>query len=242
MSALRSSTNTVDAVEENLQLTIRLLAALSVFALGAHAGVITSVTTRAGLGANDLLQWGTVDDDAATFPASPYTRASTGGLDVTADLTTGFAIFVQNGAAFTGNFAPGDILLDSYFADGPISITFATPVRGVGFNIQHLVTGAFTGQLDFYGTGNTLFGSVSRNGVSNMESDGSAIFLGGRSSLRDITRIDVGVNSVGGSTGLSINQMSLLTTNPPTGAVPEPSTLVLVSAGLAGCFWIRRRR
>ncbi len=229
-------------MEEQLQLKFKTLAAIGVFTLALQAGVITSVNTRAGLGANDLVQWGTAADDAATFPASPYTRTSTGGVDVTANLTGGFAIYVQNGAAFTGNFAPGEILLDSFFADGPISISFATPVRGVGFNIQHLVTDVFTGQIDFYGAGNTLFGTVSRNGVSSTANDGSAIFLGGTSSLRDIVRIDVGVNTVLGSAGLTINQMSLLTTNPPTGAVPEPSTIALVAVGLAGCLWTRRRR
>lgn len=222
-------------------MTYKMIATLAVFTLGVQAGTISQVTTRAGLGANDLVEWGTSADDF-TFVGDPYNRTSTGGVDVAASLPGGFAIFVQNGVAFTGNFAPGEILLDSFFTDGPISITFASAVRGLGFNIQHEVNGTFTGQIDFYGAGNTLFGSVTANGVSNFDNDGSAIFLGGTSSLRDITRVDVSVGTSGGSSALTINQMSLLTTDASTSTVPEPSTFALVSAGIAGCFWLRRRR
>jgi len=216
--------------------------ALGILTLGAHAGTISTVNTRAELGANDLVEWGAAGDDT-NFVSSPYLRTSTGGLDVTATLSTGFMIYVQDGAAFVGNFTPGEILLDSASSDGPIVITFANAIRGIGFNIQHMNLGAFSGQIDFYGAGDVLFGSVTQNGTSNFNNDGSAVFLGGMSSARDITRIDVSVGLLSGGSGFTINQASLLTTNAATpGEIPEPATVTLVSAALGGLIWLRRRR
>jgi hypothetical protein len=215
---------------------------LGIFALAANAGIITTVNSRAELGANDLLEWGSAADDTSGV-LSPYQRTSIGGLDVTATLANGFTIYVQDGAAFVGNFTPGEILLDTAFSDGPVVITFANAIRGIGFNIQHMNLGAFTGQIDFYGAGDVLFGSVAQNGNSNFNNDGSAVFLGGTSSARDITRIDVSVGLLSGGSGFTINQASLLTTNAATpGEIPEPATVTLVSAALGGLIWLRRRR
>ena len=115
--------------------TVRLLAALSVFALGATAGTISQATTRIGLGANDIVQWGLVSDDG-TFVLSPYNVVSAGGINLSAAVAGGLAIFVQNGSGgYVGAFSPGDILLDSGLNPGPITIDFATAVRGVGFDL-----------------------------------------------------------------------------------------------------------
>lgn len=220
--------------------TVRLLAALSVFALGATAGTISQATTRIGLGANDIVQWGLVSDDG-TFVLSPYNVVSAGGINLSAAVAGGLAIFVQNGSGgYVGAFSPGDILLDSGLNPGPITIDFATAVRGVGFNVMSLNFGAFTGTIEFFGAGNVSFGTLNVAGTSSTANDGSAPFLGGTSSARDITRVVI--STTGAGTELTINQMSLLTTDAPGGEVPEPSTITLFSAALAGCAWMRRRR
>ena len=217
----------------------KIILSLALVSMSVHAGVITPVPTRGGLAANDLSNWGISSDDLTTV-ASPYSRTSVGGLSVTATHAPDLTVFVQNGLAFTANFAPGEIVLSTFGVDGPIDIDFASPVRGVGFNIVHENFGSFTGTLDFYGAGNVLFGSVSVNGISSAANDGSAPFLGGTSSLRDITRVNVRVNTVLGGRALAINQMSLLTTDPGD-AVPEPGTIVLVPAALAGLLFLRKR-
>jgi hypothetical protein len=226
---------------------MKMFSMLAVCAIGVQAGAITGVGSRGALGANDLLQWGVTADDF-TAVTSPYARTSTGGVGVSAVLAGGFTIFVQNGTAFTSNFTDGEILLTAFdinngSINGPVTINFNTAVRGVGFNIVNLNTGAFTGTMQFFGAGNVLFGTVNVNGTSSFANDGSAPFLGGTSSLRDITRVVVSVSDSAGSTALAINQMSLLTTDPPGGGeIPEPSTITLFGAALAGGLWLRRRR
>jgi len=211
--------------------TVKLLAALTVLALGAMAGTISQVNTRIGLAANDIVQWGLVGADG-TFVTSPYNVVSGGGLNLSAAVTGGLvAIYVQSGSGgYLGAFSPGDILLDSGFYPGPITIDFATAVRGVGFNIGSLNIGAFTGTI----------GTLNVAGTSSFANDGSAPFLGGTSSARDITRVVISTSGAGSE--LTINQMSLLTTDAPGGDIPEPSTITLFSAALVGCAWMRRRR
>lgn len=220
--------------------TTRLIA-VALTALGTSmAGAITSIGTRIALGANDTVQWGTAGQDGS-FVSSPLNVVSAGGINVSAAVTGGLAIWVQNGGGgYVGAFSPGDILLDSGFNPGPITVDFATAVRGVGFNIASLNFGGFTGTMQFFGAGNTLFGSVNVSGTSSGANNGSAPFLGGTSSLRDITRVVISTSGAG--TELTINQMSLLTTDPGT-VIPEPSTTItLLSAALASGFWLRRRR
>lgn len=219
-----------------------LLAALALTSLQAAAGIITAASTRAALGGNDSVAWGTAADDF-TFVASPYARTSVGGVGVSASTPGGtFAIFENGGVAFSSNFAPGDIVLDTFFNDGPISISFGSAVRGVGFNIAHEVFGSFVGTLEFFGAGNVLFDTVVVNGNATVNQDDSAVFLGGTSSLRDIVRVDVSVSQSGGSRALAINQMSLLTSDPSNGTVPEPASLGLAGAALAAAVLARRRR
>lgn len=230
-----------------MQTTFKKLALATTFALfvatHAGAGVVSSVTSRAALGANDSLGWGTAADDLS-FHASPFVRTSAGGVDVTASTSTGtdFAVLVQGGAAFQANYASGDVVLDTFFNDATISLAFSSDIRGIGFNIASDVYGPFTAFLRFYGAGNVLFDTLSVSGTSSSAGDGTADFLGGISSLRDVRRVDIWVNTAS-TNDFSINQLSLLTTDPNGNSnLPEPGALVLGLAALGAAALARRRR
>jgi PEP-CTERM motif len=210
-------------------------------AANAHAGAISGAGSAAALAGNDSLQWGTAAQDGASV-SSPYAVTSTGGVGVTASLAGGpFTLFQQGAGTYSANFSSGDIVLDTFFIDGPITIDFASAIRGVGFQIAADAGGVFAASLDFFGVGNVLFGTVNVAGNTTLAGDGSAVFLGGMSTLRDITRVVVSV-STGATNDLGINQLSLLTTDPVDPRVPEPATLALVATALAGGLISRRRQ
>lgn len=201
---------------------------------------ITASASRTALNGDVLLAWGSTD---LANVGSSYT-VSASGLNATASLASGPMAVFQNapsGAVWAGNLGADEFMLASYdltsfqALNGPISISFSQAVRGVGFNVQHFSTGAFSGTLNFYGAGNALLGTVVAGGTSSLVADGSAPFIGGISGALDITKVEISVDTVLGNQALAINQMSLVTT-----AVPEPASVLLISLGLAA-VGLRRR-
>jgi hypothetical protein len=155
--------------------------------LTARAAVVL-VTSSAALGGNDTTDWSTLGpvDSPVT---SPFTTVTSGGR--TFSLDSASELDQQDGSTWNGNFAPGTLVLVSFAA--PMTFSFAAPIFGAGAHIQPQEIeendGAFTAQIQAFDAMDTLIGAFTRVGNSSRDGDGSAIFIGIKSDLAEISKI-----------------------------------------------------
>jgi hypothetical protein len=200
-----------------------------------HAAPVL-VTSAAGLGATDSVNWGQLGADG-TDVAPNFTATSLGGRAITGSLSgigcnTVVVGNVCGWDAGTG-FASGDHLIwaedPNGAPSGPLTLNFAA-IRGAGLFVQANPFSAFTATIEVFGSAGSL-GSF--NEVSNANGDG--LFIGVLDSVADITSITVSV------TGNDFAVNSLLINPGLVSSVPEPSTLTLLLAPL-GLALFRRRK
>lgn len=190
------------------------------------------VSSRGELGASDSIDWdgvgptGTVRDRLFSIATSVnrwqvgVTKASKGSFERR-----------DQGNGWEGNFTRGDALLWTQGAVGPISLTFAVPIEGIGMQIQKadLSNPLFYASIEAFDSSNSSLGRFDRQGRSTGAGDGSALFLGVRTALPNIARVEV---NVANGFDFAINQVSI---------VPEPLESSLVT-GLAAIALTARRR
>jgi len=222
---------------------VLFLAALALVLSGvAQAEASTLVTTRAGLGGTDFIDWGQLGP-TFTNVASPATVTSNLGVTVTVsqDNNNSFQRRDQ-GNGWGGNFTNGDKLLWNAGNGPTMTLDFgSTGIAAGGANIQADFFGAFTARLSAYDASNVLLGSVTENGTSNGNGDGSAIFLGLQDSTADIHKLVYSLDSGTNPNDFAINRFDFTTTAP----TPEPSTLLIASlaaGAFGGVTWLRRRK
>lgn len=220
-----------------------------VMSLALFAGATNSsaspilVVSRAALGGNDSFDWSALGSEG-TIVADPVNVSSTGA-------TRSATLNNPNGAfrridefpagSWNGSFASGDALLWTNFnSPGPMQITFNSPVFGAGAQINDDFQSAFVATLNVYDTSNVLLASFSLPGVTTPTHDNSAVFLGVTDSVAEIGRIDYLLTN---GHDFAINRLDIDTVGPaapPSGAVPEPASLLLVASGLIGAAYRRR--
>ncbi|MFB2934749.1 hypothetical protein ACE1B6_05675 [Aerosakkonemataceae cyanobacterium BLCC-F154] len=165
---------------------------------------INLVTNPAELRANDIVDWGNCGKEFDFLP-TPLSVKSTNGLSLKLS-SLGTFLRLTEGSGIKGNFTSGDELLFLEFADSAITIDFATPIFGIGTQIQRAFFGAFTGIIEAFDRSGKSLGKFSVSGKSNS----STPFIGVVSETANISRITLYVPENGGY-GFTINGLSIVT-------------------------------
>lgn len=171
------------------------------------------------------------------------------------------------GKAWDGQFAAQTTVL--FTSSSTITLSFGIPLIGLGIDAEVFNSGTYTETLNAYNSAGQLLKSVSQTGTSTgatsgiTSSEGTVPFVGittdaqnNATSLANLgisyVTITATCNSTlaGGCTssgGFAIDTSLLYhypISNPtgPSSNTPEPGTLSLLGAGLAGLGYFRRRR
>jgi PEP-CTERM motif len=221
-------------------LMVAVLGLISLAAEQSRAS-LTEVTSRASLGGTDFVDWGTLGVPFTTI-SNPFTITSNGGVTLSVS-QVGANNFERRdqGNGWNGNFAPGDHLLWTAGANGPVTMSYTVGgVSAIGTQLQSDAFGAFTATITAFDSSNNVLGSFTENGNSTPNADNTAIFLGVTSSSADIFKITYSVTS-GLGQDFGMNQLDF--TSGPS-STPEPSTLAIAGLGGIGFLvygWRRRR-
>lgn len=219
---------------------------------------VSLVTNRADLKGNDSIDWSSLgkvlnpfNPNFADFLGFSFSGTSAGGLGLDVDINpinppiTPPFVFktapIPQG--IPTNFANGDFLLFTGLQfgifpapgnPGPISISFAQPVRAAGAQIAVDDEPNFVGTIKAFDINDNLLDSFNVNGTSSTALDNSAIFLGVKSALAEISRIEF--SSDFNNRAIGINTLSI--DNP---AIPEPSLTIALLVMGSGLLCLKKR-
>ncbi len=243
-----------------------------VFAAGTASATVATYTTATAynsfggggtIGISDPVDWGvfsqaqgnaTVNNSSVSNGASMKTNpgqkivatnGSSNAFNVYANGQTGGLA----GTRWDGNFANGANVLAT--GSTSITLTFTGAITGFGIDAQTSNAGAYGVTIQAYNSAGGLVGTATNSGTSTGRATNGnfnqAAFAGLTSTAGDISYVTItatGANTAGGfaiDTSLIYHFANNQTSGDPQ-QTPEPGTLGLLGAGLAGLGWVRRRR
>ncbi|GGA22745.1 hypothetical protein CYANOKiyG1_37930 [Okeania sp. KiyG1] len=210
---------------------------------------------------NDQLNWSSLGqifnpfspEDPNAFLPNKFSAISTGGTGINVEIPFPSSLQITPPFVFQTsfppfgiptNFADGDFILFTGFNPttfpavgnaGPITINFDTPVKGAGTQIAVDDTFEFEAFISAFDKENNLLGTFSANGTSSLALDNSAVFLGVKSDIPEISKL-VFSSSVP-ERALGINNLSISAVT-----VDEPSTIMAIGILGFGLFLGKKRK
>jgi len=201
----------------------------------------------------DTVNWGNIGGDGTLFSDGQTVTSGLGNVTTInlgtqpglGGLTSVVCAPSPSGCSWPNQpsgFSAGDTLIwlegldtnSNPVGTGPLTLTLANSVFGLGAYIQATSAGAFTATLALY-NGGTLLGSQSYSS----DGAGDPLFLGGADTIKDITKAVFTVTACG-SFGCDVNDFAVDTVD-ILAATPEPATFGLSGMVLAVGFAVRKR-
>jgi hypothetical protein len=218
------------------RLSVRSVCAAVGITLAASAATAASVTTRAGLGGNDHIDWAQIGVSTPLGNSASVESFLGLAAAVSTPGTLRRADQTGCGGTYPANFAPCDATIfgnDLFARPNAVTVSFDSPVAGGGSQFASTVyVGPITAQLKAFDSAGVLLESYTLEGITTSAADNSALFLGIVRAQADITRLEFSVlpyqvGSLGVFEAVAINRVELLTS-----PIPEPSAALLLIFGL----------
>ena len=205
----------------------------------AKAGFVL-VTTRAGLNETGQFNLANLGPAGTILPTSNNLTANTGEVATVSQNPSAAPARVDQSApvyGWEGNFLPGTALIKTNYG-GPVTFDFgSTQLSSFGLQIQPDIYGRFTAYISVLNASNVEIARFSQGGVSSLNADGTALFVGiaATDSASNFSKIRVGIQTGGNLFNFAYN-------SPAFASVPEPGTVILagISAGLL--ILVKKRR